>query len=83
MTDENREPDTINPYDLTPPFALPWAENSLAADCDSALGISSRNSRAELERQADTSDSRVANPSGYGIVLHPGFHAEESGNGSR
>lgn len=46
----------IDPYNLTPPFVLPWAENILAADRDSALGISSRKSLADLECQADTYD---------------------------
>ncbi len=56
MPDVNQQQRDINPYDLTPPFVLPWAENILAADCHSALGDSSRKSLAELERQADTYD---------------------------
>uniref|UniRef100_UPI001177770D hypothetical protein n=1 Tax=Candidatus Entotheonella palauensis TaxID=93172 RepID=UPI001177770D len=56
MPDTIRRKRDINPYDLTPPFVLPWAENILAADRDSALGASSRKSLAELERQADTYD---------------------------
>ena len=59
MMDATREPKAINPYDLTPPFVLPWAENILAADRDSALGASSRKSLDELERQADTYDPRT------------------------
>ncbi len=54
MPESNHQQRDINPYDLTPPFVLPWAENILAADRNSALGVSSRKSLADLERQADT-----------------------------
>lgn len=53
LTDKPRH---ANLYDLTPPFVLPWAENILAADRDTALGRSSRKSLADLERMADTYD---------------------------
>ncbi len=56
MPNSNNRPRDIDPHDLTPPFVLPWAENLLAADRDSALGVSSRKSLVELERQADTYD---------------------------
>ncbi|PON19475.1 hypothetical protein C2W62_02615 [Candidatus Entotheonella serta] len=56
MPDVNAQQRDTNPYNLTPPFVLPWAENILAADRQSALGISSRKSLAELERQSDTYD---------------------------
>jgi hypothetical protein len=42
-----------NPYDLTPPFVLPWAENILAADSGTALGRSSLKALHDLELVAD------------------------------
>ncbi len=59
MIDLNDKPSHINPYDLTPPFVLPWAENILAADRGSALGRSSRKSLTDLEQMADAYDTRT------------------------
>lgn len=42
-----------DPYDLTPLFVLPWAENILAADSDTALGRSSLKALHDLELVAD------------------------------